>query len=227
MVDDKEIVLTGGRNTVGVVRIGDTVRKPIRSNTKFLHNLLNHLEAEGFDASPRVLGFDDKGREILTFIEGTVASEYDVFSDEQIIALSKLIRKFHDITSNSDLCEDQEVIAHSDLARSNVIFRDNMPHAFIDFDCARPASRAFDLGYAAWKFLYIGEDKYEAKEQYRKIKLLVEAYGDIDIKQVFENILIRQSRFIQQGKENNKPEMENQATKHYNWCIQHIKPLIT
>jgi len=31
------------------------------------------LEREGFDGAPRAFGFDDQGREVLTYIEGEVA----------------------------------------------------------------------------------------------------------------------------------------------------------
>lgn len=51
-------------------RIGDTVRRPASWWTSAVHDLLKYLEAVGFKYSPRVLGFDEQGREILTFMEG-------------------------------------------------------------------------------------------------------------------------------------------------------------
>jgi hypothetical protein len=33
-------------------------------------DLLGHFEREGFAGAPRALGFDDQGREVLTYIEG-------------------------------------------------------------------------------------------------------------------------------------------------------------
>lgn len=35
-----------------------------------MHALLRHLEDVEFDVSPRVLGVDDHGREVLTYCEG-------------------------------------------------------------------------------------------------------------------------------------------------------------
>jgi hypothetical protein len=35
-----------------------------------VHQLLLHLEKKGFAGSPRFLGLDEQGREILTFLEG-------------------------------------------------------------------------------------------------------------------------------------------------------------
>lgn len=62
----------GGRQSSGVVRVGDTVRRPLHRNSEFVHALLRHFEAVGFDGAPRLLGVDDQGREILTYVEGEV-----------------------------------------------------------------------------------------------------------------------------------------------------------
>ena len=35
-----------------------------------VHALLAHLADKGFTAAPRPLGFDEQGREVLTFLEG-------------------------------------------------------------------------------------------------------------------------------------------------------------
>src|SRR5438046_5883406 len=62
--------LGGGRSSVGVVRIGDTVHRPTGPWTPTIHAYLRHLRAAGFTASPEVLGIDEKGREVLTYIPG-------------------------------------------------------------------------------------------------------------------------------------------------------------
>jgi hypothetical protein len=43
-----EIPLTGGRLTDGVVRVGNTVRRPTGLHSPFVHGLLSHLEAESY-----------------------------------------------------------------------------------------------------------------------------------------------------------------------------------
>lgn len=55
-----------------VERIGDTVHRPVAPWTAALHGLLRHLEAVGYERSPRVLGFDEHGREVLTWLDGWV-----------------------------------------------------------------------------------------------------------------------------------------------------------
>ena len=46
--DQAEIPLAGGDVTEGVVRIGDTVRRPAGPHSPLVHALLRHLEAAGF-----------------------------------------------------------------------------------------------------------------------------------------------------------------------------------
>lgn len=69
----EEEPLSGG-NTTMVVRLGDTVRRPIGPWTPAVHDLLNHLTGVGFSGSPRVLGIDDEDREILEYVPGEVGS---------------------------------------------------------------------------------------------------------------------------------------------------------
>src|SRR5713101_2222896 len=65
-----EIPLSGGRLTPGIVRVGITVRRPAKGNAEFVHDLLLFLEDQGFPFTPRFLGVDEQGRDILTYLEG-------------------------------------------------------------------------------------------------------------------------------------------------------------
>ena len=67
---ETEVPLLGGDMTEGVVRVGRTVRRPVRPHTPAVHALLRHLEAVGFDGAPRVLGIDGRNREVLTYLPG-------------------------------------------------------------------------------------------------------------------------------------------------------------
>jgi hypothetical protein len=44
----EEIPLSGGRLTPGIVRVGNTVRRPPNCNPAFVHDLLLFLEDRGF-----------------------------------------------------------------------------------------------------------------------------------------------------------------------------------
>jgi hypothetical protein len=67
MADEEAVQVTPDRR---VVRLGDTVRRPARPWTPAVHALLTYLEDVGFPYSPRVLGIDETGREILTYVDG-------------------------------------------------------------------------------------------------------------------------------------------------------------
>jgi hypothetical protein len=53
----------------GVVRVGDTVRRPRDTASHLMREVLLHLERVGFDAAPRWLGVDEQGRDILTLYQ--------------------------------------------------------------------------------------------------------------------------------------------------------------
>jgi hypothetical protein len=67
-VADEEILQDSAHRRV--IRLGDTVRRPTQPWTPAVHALLQHLEEVGFPYSPRVLGIDKEGREILTYLDG-------------------------------------------------------------------------------------------------------------------------------------------------------------
>lgn len=137
----KEIALNGGISTPGVVRVGDTVRRPLNEGSARVHDVLRHLEVRGFDRAPRFLGIDEKGRAMLTYISGTVPRQVGGFQREQWLAAARLLRLFHDATLDCDVRGEYEIICHGDPGPGNYVFRDGMPFALIDFDGARPGKR--------------------------------------------------------------------------------------
>jgi len=46
-----EIPLLGGQLTSGIVRVGNTVHRPRKGNTAFVHDLLLWLEGQGFGSA--------------------------------------------------------------------------------------------------------------------------------------------------------------------------------
>lgn len=77
-----------------VYRVGNTVRRSAGLWTPSVHALLRHLEAAGFDGSPRVIGsgFDTQGREVLSYIEGEFVHPR-AWSDEGMTELGRLLRR--------------------------------------------------------------------------------------------------------------------------------------
>src|SRR5213080_2099969 len=92
-VTQQEIPLIGG-NTSLVVRAGDTVRRNAGPWTPAVHALLRHLEYVGFTGAPRAYGIDERGREVLSYLEGVCGSYPlgpDWVTDEALIAVATML----------------------------------------------------------------------------------------------------------------------------------------
>ena len=161
--------LGGGNVSAGVVRVGDTVRRPAGPHTPAVHALLGYLQAVGFEGAPRPLGIDERGREILSFIEGTVPwpDRFGLLGPgDRLARASRLIRDFHDAVTGfvapagarwqvlipAEGAEGKgDIIAHHDLAPWNLVIGPRW--AFIDWDLAAPGTRLWDVAYAMHGFV--------------------------------------------------------------------------
>jgi hypothetical protein len=83
---EREEALTGNV-TSGVVRIGDTVRRPVGPWTDTVDALLLHLHEVGFEGAPRPLGRDEQGRQVLEFIGGAVGDPAGTYPPAQLTAI--------------------------------------------------------------------------------------------------------------------------------------------
>jgi hypothetical protein len=190
--------LAGGMYDDGrVVRVGDTVRRPIRGSSAAAQALLVHLERVGFDATPRFLGVDGVGREILTFVDGDVPlPPYPAWAmtDRAISGLGALLRRFHDASASFDAGDvagwsttwsdpgGGPLICHNDLFPENVVFRDGLPVALIDFGEAAPGRPTWDLAIAADVWAPLSAPSGRLGHQHgldavRRVGLLAGAYG--------------------------------------------------
>jgi hypothetical protein len=59
--------------TQGIVRIGDTVRRPLRPFSLTVQAYLAHLRDARLTGAPLPFGVDEQGREVLSFVPGDVA----------------------------------------------------------------------------------------------------------------------------------------------------------
>src|SRR5581483_4746232 len=189
MSTEAEIPLTGGMVNPEVVRIGDTVHRVQGENAAFAHQLLQWLAAAGFQEAPRYLGVDDKGREILTYFDGTVLPGAGFkLNDEQLLNVARLIRRYHDLTAGSFLKGDAEIIAHGELGPHNTVFQGDTLVGFIDWDSARPGTRLRDFAYAVDWYIDVANKKWPVLEQTRRLTLMCKAYGWDDSVQILRDI---------------------------------------
>lgn len=201
--------MSGGNVSAGVVRVGDTVRRPAGPHTPAVHSLLAYLHAAGFEGAPRPLGIDERGREVLSFIPGTVPwpDRFELLEPKQRLARSAtLIREFHDAVTGFVPPADArwqvlipaegeaEIIAHHDLAPWNLVVGPRW--AFIDWDLAAPGTRLWDVAYAVHGFIPLSASSgWQRRDAGNRIRVFADAYG-LDERQRRELVpmLVRRSR---------------------------------
>ncbi len=189
-MDDEgaEEPLLGGNASVGVVRVGRTVRRPARSSSRSVDALLRHFERVGVDGVPRALGYDDRGRQVLSYVEGYVDADPSDLDVTRVFEVGALIRELHDTVEGFAAPEDaewnvliapdrEELICHHDLAPWNLV-RTSTQLFFIDWDGAGPGSRLWDLAYAAHGFVPLSPRAGLSDEQAGvRLSALIDGYG--------------------------------------------------
>jgi hypothetical protein len=195
----EEVPLTGGRLTMGVVRVGETVRRPAGPASDFMARLLTRLAEAGFQGTPAYLGRDERGRDIVTYLPGWVPMKWQRFTDEQVRLASALLSAFHDATRGSGLASSGQVVCHNDPGPNNVVFREGRPTAFIDFDMAAAGDPLEDLGYMAWSWCISSKpSRGPVHGQAAQVRMLAEGYdlGATGCRDIPDAILQRQVRSI-------------------------------
>jgi Ser/Thr protein kinase RdoA (MazF antagonist) len=185
-------VLEGG-NSNEVERIGDTVHRMAGAWTPAVHRLLQLLRESGIHEVPEPLGFDERGREILSFLDGETGNyplpEW-LWAPTIVDDAGALLRRIHDASVplvNEDLewahepRQPAEVICHNDVAPYNMAFRNGRLVGLFDFDTAAPGPRIWDLAYLAYRLAPLAEDVEPdapaGAARLDRIDRLIAAYG--------------------------------------------------
>ncbi|HKG50274.1 MAG TPA: phosphotransferase [Actinomycetales bacterium] len=200
MAQDPDGARMAGGRTGGAVRRGDAVHRPVRPWTPAVHQLLRYLEGVGFDGAPRVLGFDDQGQEVLSYLDGdTVGDDLPwpswVHSDTALTEVGAWLRRLHDVTSQfrppdglvwfaGQRWHPGLVHGHHDAAPYNAVWRDGGLVGFVDWDTAGPSSRELDLAFTALAWVPLLIPKMVEPQGFtafgdrsRRLHLLLDAYG--------------------------------------------------
>ena len=174
MADDLELLQPrSAYHPTRVERRGGIVLREAKPWTPSVHALLRHLEARGFEASPRVVGsgFEEAGLETLTYIAGEIdggrppwADHGSVWNREAAHRLGALLRQYQDCVadfeppagatwfewSGEEMGDGPRIIGHRDLGPWNIVARDGMPVGFIDWELAGPIDPLIELAMLCW-----------------------------------------------------------------------------
>jgi hypothetical protein len=186
MTEPHEHELTGGNVSAGVVRVGDTVRKPAGPHTAAVEAFLSYLNAAGFSGAPRTLGRDELGRYVLEYVPGPIAHDLPPMDFAGLHRVGQLIRELHDLSEGFQpprnvrwdvvLQPDRaDLICHNDLASWNLVCASDR-WVFIDWDGAAPGSRLWDLAWSVTSFVPLDPGGDPDKDAPR-IRALADGYG--------------------------------------------------
>jgi hypothetical protein len=211
-----EEILPGG-NTDGAVRIDGVVHKRAAPWTPTVHALLRHLEQAGVDGVPRALGFDDQGRQMLTYlpgemIGGKVPWPAWVYKDSTLVQVGEWMRRVHDATAVFIPPKEERwftgrtmqlgwIVGHQDAAPYNAVMDGDRLAGFFDWDAAFPSPREDDLGFSAllWVPLTAPEagdqpDTGDRTDRSRRLHLLLDTYGYDGDRQAFGAAVVARAR---------------------------------
>lgn len=174
--DRVRVRLAAGNLTEEVVRIGGTVRRPHLPQSTAVAGYLDHLQRAGFEGSPRYLGLDGDGYDVLTYLDGDVPGtplpEWSA-DDGLLDSVARLLRRLHDASEGyaadrgfaaapgtrwrRDLVKVDlprtdpapELVSHLDVTPRNTVVRNGRAVGFIDFDLAGPTTRLLNAYNAA------------------------------------------------------------------------------
>jgi Phosphotransferase enzyme family len=189
-----------GGNTGGAVRVGDTVRRPAGRWTPAVHALLHHLESVGFDRAPRALGFDEQGREVLSYLPGEVVGETRpwpawVYGEDALREVGGWLREFHEAVAGfvppagavwreGGAWRPGLIVGHNDAAPYNAAWAGGRLAGFFDWDFAAPVTREYDLAFTAFAWVplharhVVAAEGFTAFEQRpARLRLMLDAYG--------------------------------------------------
>jgi len=196
--DADEVPMTGGGRTA-VTRRENVVFRDAGPWAPTVHLLLRHLERVGFMGAPRVVGtgFDDRGREMLTYIPGGFVHP-GPWSDDAMPILGRMLRELHDATASFPVPDEalwrpwfgrglggpRSVIGHCDSAPWNIVARDGSPVALIDWEVAGPIDPIFELAQACWLNAQLYDDDVAERvglppldHRARQMRMLLDGYS--------------------------------------------------
>jgi hypothetical protein len=205
----REVTLPGG-NTTGAVLIGGVVHKRASPWTATVHALLRHLEAAGFDSAPRALGFDEQGREMLTYLPGETIGGRDPWpawatADAMLAQVGRWLRRLHDLTTGFTPPADEcwfiggttapgLIVGHQDAGPYNAVVDGDRLVGFVDWDIASPSTREVDIAFSAILWVPLAPASPIDVDRHRRFHLLLDSYGYDGDRHVFGAVIPQRAR---------------------------------
>ena len=193
-MSDGEQRLVGG-NVGGAVLVGDTVRRPTGPWTPAVHDLLGHL-APRVPHVPKVLGFDDRGREVLTYLPGRVVDiDTELLTDAQIASVVGWSRAFHSAVAGYTHpgpwryfpIPSPTLIGHNDIAPYNVCFDGDDLVGVFDWDMAGPSTPLSELAFVAWNCVPLWRD-IGSRAAARRLTVIAATYGTVAAREILHTV---------------------------------------
>ena len=152
-----------------------------------MHALLAYLEPR-LPHIPKVLGFDEQGREILSYLPGRVIdTATERLNERQIVAVVGWTRAFHAAVREFSHpgpwryfpLPSPTIIGHNDIAPYNVCFTGDELAGVFDWDLAGPSTPLFELAFIAWNCVPLWTDTGSSAAASR-LALIASTYGAVD-----------------------------------------------
>jgi aminoglycoside phosphotransferase (APT) family kinase protein len=230
VVAEREVLQGGVANAGAVVREGAYVLRPSNPHSALIHDLLRYVRAAGFDGVPEPVGIEPDGRERLVYISGDVAwPPFPAWcqADRSLASTAELLARFHaaaegfktpdGATWNRDLADPVggSLICHNDICVENVVFRDGVAVALLDFDFAAPGRPLYDLGAMARMCVPLDtpEDAsvwgWGRLDPIRRLRLVADSYGlpsgREELVRILEQQMATGGDFVRQRVERGEP----------------------
>lgn len=192
-------LMPAGDVTDGVVRVGGTIRRPHQPQSLAVAEYLDWLEDAGFEGSPRFLGRDARGRDVLTFVPGRCAGsppEPWARSGELLASVARLARRLHTASAGfvprahpfpprpvrPNPTDADGLICHLDVTPQNVVVRDGRAVGVVDFDLAGPSTAFHDSLNTAMHWVPLRDPAdawpgWEDQDPFRRLRIFADAYG--------------------------------------------------
>jgi hypothetical protein len=231
---DHEVEILKEQHGRRVLRSGGRVLRHTGWWTPAVHSLLRHLQERDFPYSPRVLGIDEHGREILSYIDGDSGpiGWSRIVDPAGLRQFGRLLRAYHDAVrdfrpfpgavwaSTSRPMTEGEIICHGDFGPWNIVWHRSQSVGILDWDFAGPGRAIDDIAYALEYATPFRDDESavrwlgysEPPNRRARIELFFDGYGAEPTVDVVDAVASRQLTDIGRVEQLAARGLEPQAT---------------